>query len=352
MMPSTKARCPATPEPASTPVQLVFVEREALTIRRRRCGTGWRYIDGDGRTIRDTAERERLGAIGVPPAYSDARFCPDPCGHLQAVARDARGRWQYRYHAAFRDAQESQKFAGCAAFGAALPAMRRRLRRDLQANPASRTAVLAAIVRILDCAYLRIGNEAYARANKSYGVTTLRNRHARVSRSALSLRYRGKSGIVRDVRLTDRSVIRIVRRCQDLPGQQLFQFKTSQGDVQGVSSADVNAYLRDLTGEAFTAKSFRTWHGSVIAFAALNRGASLKEMLAEVSDALANTPAVARRSYVHQALVSAAQDGTFAPRALPRPGLLSAAERGFLDWLAEQDRQPEQAMAGGVLPGS
>lgn len=348
MMPSTKGRCRAIPDQPSGNADLVFVESEALTIRRRRCGRGWQYIDGKGRTIRDPAERARLSGIGVPPAYTDARFCPDPCGHLQAVALDTRGRRQYRYHTAFRDAQESSKFAGCAAFGAALPAVRRQLRRDLQASPASRTAVLAAIVRILDCAYLRIGNEAYARANKSYGVTTLRNRHAQLSRSALSLRYRGKGGIVREVRLTDHSVIRIVRRCQDLPGQQLFQFKTPDGSVQGVSSADVNAYLRDLTGEPFTAKSFRTWHGSVIAFAALNRGASLKQMLADVSSALANTPAVARRSYVHQALVAAAQSGAFTPRTLPRPGLLSAAERGFLRWLAEQ----EQAGPAEVLPGT
>lgn len=330
---------PAAPEP------LVYTDVASLTISRRRTGKGWRYLDGAGLAIRDPAEIDRLNRIALPPAYAEARFCADPLGHLQAIGIDGRGRRQYRYHPSFRAAQDSRKFGNCAAFGAALPSLRRRLERDLAAPPRSRPAVLAAIVRILDRAYLRIGNQAYARANKSFGLTTLRNRHARLQRGGLTLKYRGKSGIMREVRLTDRAVIRIVSRCQDLPGQQLFQYAGEDGQVHAVSSADVNGYLHELTGQAFTAKDFRTWHGSVIAFAALNRGASLKEMLEDVSNALANTPAVARRAYIHPGLVEAARAGTFTPRKLPRPGRLDPAERGFLDWLAAHEQELRDAPA-------
>ncbi len=322
---------------------LVYTDPTALTILRRRRGKAWSYYREDGgEPITDPTEIERLNRIALPPAYTDARFSVDPNGHLQAIGIDARGRRQYRYHPAFREAQESRKFANCAAFGLALPRLRQQLERDLKADPRSRPAVLAAVVRILDCAYLRIGNRAYARDNKSFGLTTLRNRHARLTRGALALKYRGKSGIIREVKLTDRTVMRIVRQCQDLPGQQLFQFQGEDGQPHAVSSGDVNAYLRAITGSDFSAKDFRTWHGSVIAFAALNRGAGLKEMLADVSAALANTPAVARRAYIHPSLVEAARVNSFARRRLPRAGRLSREERGFLEWLqqAEELAQP------------
>lgn len=312
---------------------LVFVEAEALTIRRERAGEGWLYLDEDGHAIVDADEIARLNRIGLPPAYVEARFCADPQGHLQAIGIDARGRRQYRYNPIFREQQEGRKFSGIVAFGQA----RRRLEKDLACAPDSREAVMAALVRILDCAYLRVGNRAYARQNNSFGLTTLRNRHARLTRGGLMLEYRGKAGIVRRVRLTDRSVLRIVRRCHDLPGQQLFQYRAGDGTVRPVTSGEVNAYLREVTGQPFTAKDFRTWHGSVIAFAALNCGAGLKAMLEEVSQALANTPAVARKAYVHPALVAAAREETFVPRKLPRAGRLSAAERGFLVWLAEHN---------------
>lgn len=315
---------------------LVFVEVDALTIRRRKAGRRWRYLDALGNRIADPAEIARLDAIRLPPNYRDGRFCPDPGAHLQAIGIDARGRRQYRYNPRFRERQESLKFAGSAAFGEALPALRRRLDRDLEAPPQSREAVLAALVRILDCAFLRVGNRSYVRANRTFGLTTLHNRHARLTRAALMLEYRGKAGIVRRVKLADRSVLKIVRRCQDLPGQQLFQYRDAQGTVHPVRSDEVNAYLREITGQAFTAKDFRTWHGSVIAFGALNRGAGLKDMLEEVSNALANTPAVARKAYVHPALVEAARSGSFTPRRLPRAGRLSREERGYLDWLRGQ----------------
>lgn len=332
-------KAPRTPEQSPNSLQpcepeLLFVEVPALTITRRRVGKHWRYFDGTGGRIIDPEEIDRLNRIALPPAYTEARFCADPRGHLQAIGTDARGRRQYRYHPSFRETRDTQKFASCAAFGMALPKLRQRLDKDLQAPPRSREAVLAAVVRILDCAYLRIGNRAYARENKSFGLTTLRNRHAKLTRGGLALDYRGKSGIMRRVRLTDRQVIRVVRRCQDLPGQQLFQYEDDHGEVHAVSSADVNAYLRAITGSDFTAKDFRTWHGSVIAFAALHRGAGLKEMLEEVSQALANTPAVARKAYIHPALIEAARTGGFDARPLPRAGRLSRMERGFLEWLA------------------
>lgn len=326
---------------------LVYTDPAALTIARRRRGKRWCYFVAEtGERISDPAEITRLDQIALPPAYREARFCGVPHGHLQAIGIDARGRRQYRYHQAFRDAQEGRKFALCARFGAALPGLRAQLDRDLKADPRSRPAVLAAVVRILDCAYLRIGNQAYARENKSFGLTTLRNRHARVTRNGLILKYRGKSGIMREVRLTDRTVIRIIRRCQDLPGQQLFQFQGEDGQPHAISSGDVNAYLHDITGNDFTAKDFRTWHGSVIAFAALNRGANLKEMLAEVSTALANTPAVARRSYIHPKLIAAARMKAFVPRRLPRPGRLSREERGFLEWLEQPGPEPAASAPG------
>lgn len=341
----TLSPSPAGAGSASEPT-LVYVDLAALTIRRRRAGRGWCYLDAAGQRITDPAEVERLNRLALPPAYTAARFCPDPLGHLQAIGTDARGRRQYRYHAAFRAARDDAKFANCAAFGTALPGLRRRVERDLAAPPRSREAVLAAVVRILDSAFLRIGNAAYARQNRSFGLTTLRNRHARLTRGGLKLEYRGKGGIMRQVSLTDRNVIRIVRRCQDLPGQLLFQYEGADGAVHAVNSGDVNAYLRDVTGSAFTAKDFRTWHGSVIAFAALNRGAGLKAMLDEVAQALANTPAVARRAYVHPALIAAAQAGSFTPRPLPRAGRLGRAERGFLNWLAQQEAEPPAAPTG------
>lgn len=342
----TRNNSPAIVDCPDQEAPLVFSDLASLTIRRVRRGKGWQYLDEGGTPIRDPASIARLNSIALPPAYREARYCPDPLGHLQAIGVDARGRRQYRYHPAFRASQESLKFQNCAAFGAALPRLRQQLERDLQAAPRSRPAVLAAIVRILDCAYLRIGNRVYARENKSFGLTTLHNRHARLSRNGLVLKYKGKSGIVREVRLTDREVIRVVRRCQDLRGQHLFQYEGDDGEIHAVSSADVNSYLRDITGQPFTAKDFRTWHGSVIAFAALNRGASQKEMLEEVSGALANTPAVARRAYIHPGLVELASTRTFVPRKLPRPGRLNPAERGFLGWLDAYEQEPPVSAAG------
>lgn len=317
---------------------LNYTNSDELSISRRRCGRGWAYYDASGARISDRLEINRLNRLALPPAYSDARFNPDPFGHLQAVGTDARGRRQYRYHPDFRSAQEADKYSACIDFALALPRLRRRLAAGLCAPPTSREAVIAAMIRILDQAYLRIGNEAYRRDNKSFGLTTLRNRHARLGKTALELEYRGKAGIVRKVRLNDRSLTRIVRRCQDLPGQQLFQFVDQEGIVRAVKSGDVNAYIRDAMDGPFTAKHFRTWHASAIAFEARREGLALKEILDRVSNALGNTPAIARKAYIHPIVIETPVDELQRLRLPRATQWQSRAERGLLELLSSTMR--------------
>jgi DNA topoisomerase I len=316
---------------------LTFCDPSRLDITRQRVADQWVYTDATGHIIRDRIEIDRLNAIALPPAYTDAAFNSDPDGHLQAIGTDARGRRQYRYHADYRAAQDNRKFALCADFGRALPRLRRAVETALLAPPTSEDAVLAAMVRLLDTAYLRIGNAAYWRDNKSVGLTTLRNRHARVAGNKLLLHYRGKAGVERSVRLSDRSLVRIVRRCQDLPGQSLFQYRGSDGAVHAIGSNEVNAFLRMHLGDDFTAKHFRTWHASVIAFGARRSGQPVKDMLETVASALGNTPAIARKSYIHPGLTQA-DPQALAARPLPRATrYLTRDERGFALWLDEQD---------------
>lgn len=316
------------------PASLNFAEPEDFTITRRKSGKCWAYYESSGVRIKNEDEIGRLNAIALPPAYRDARFNPDADGHLLAVGYDEKGRRQYRYHPDYRSSQDSQKFALCAEFGRALPTLRRHLDSQLKAHPTSREAVMAAVIRILDTEYLRIGNEAYRRTNKSFGLTTLRNRHAQLRGQSLDLKYRGKGGIIRSVRLNDRSLLRIMRRCQDLPGQNLFQYEYVSGQVRPISSNDINGHLRELMGDNFTAKHFRTWHASVIAFENLQSGNDIKQTLEEVARALGNTPAIARKSYVHPALLQD-QSEFFQASRLPRATKwLSRPERGFIDWLA------------------
>lgn len=322
------------------PAMLRFVDRRDPGITRRRRGARWQYFDAHGARIADEAEIARLNALAVPPAYADVWFCPEPDGHLQAVGTDARGRLQYRYHPDFRAGQEAAKFDRCAAFGSALPAIRKRVASDLQRRGLPRDKVLAAVVRLLDEGRLRIGNDAYARENRSYGATTLRSGHARVTGGKVRLCYRGKHGKTHEVMLADRALARIVRRCQDLPGQHLFQFEGDDGAPHRIGSADVNGYLQDVMGEGFSAKHFRTWGASVIAFETIRAAdgdIKLKQLLDPVSAALGNTPAIARKSYVHPALIDAVRDGEAAALAtapLPRATRwLSREERGLIAFL-------------------
>ena len=321
---------------------LCFVDDALPGITRRRCGRGWAYQDHRGDRITDRAEIDRLNAVALPPAYRDAWFCPSANGHIQATGYDEKGRKQYRYHLDFRAQQDAEKYGRCVDFGRALPLLRARVAGDLAESKPGRDTVIAAIVRLLDLGRVRVGNEAYAQANESFGATTLRNAHARLSGSKLRLSYRAKSGKQQTLTIEDKSLARIVRRCQDLPGQHLFQWLDAEGEPHPVGSADVNAYIREATGGDFSAKHFRTWGASVIAFQTLAdagpAGLTLKSMLEPVAAALGNTPAISRKSYVHPALIELARPGldAFAGLKLPRATkYLSRAERGLIDFLAE-----------------
>jgi DNA topoisomerase-1 len=305
-------------------------------------GTYWAYFDAQGNRVTDRAEIDRLNAIALPPAYTDAWFCADPDGHLQASGLDARGRKQYRYHPEFREKRESAKYEGLREFVRALPRLRRRVEQDLRRRKLSRDTVLAAVVRLLDRQHIRVGNEEYAKENNSYGATTLRSRHLRRKGQALMMRFTGKHGIVHEARITDTNLKRICTRCQELPGQMLFQYVNGDGEPQPVTSSDVNDYIKQATGGDFTAKHFRTWSASVIAFDQLlkkaeNARITVKTVVEPVAEALGNTVAISRKSYVHPQLLEAIKDDSRDPLdGMERPPgrkRLSSAEVGLLQFL-------------------
>ena len=311
-------------------------------ITRRRSGTGFTYRDPDGVTIRDRATLDRIRALAIPPAWTDVWICPWPNGHLQAVGRDARGRKQYRYHARWHDRRGADKFERMLAFAEALPRIRERCDADVARPGLPREKVLGAVVRLLELTLIRVGNDEYARLNRSFGLTTLRDRHARIEGTAVRFRFRGKAGQTHEVGLRDRRLASVVRRCQDLPGQELFQYLDEDGAVRDVASDDVNAYLREVSGGDFTAKDFRTWAGTVLAYRALqalqpvddDRAArrNVVEAIRRTATHLGNTPAVARGSYVHPAVLEAYLDGSLGP------ALVEAAE--------EQQEPPRMAAPG------
>jgi DNA topoisomerase-1 len=314
---------------------------------RKRQGRYWAYFDAEGKRVTDRDEIDRLNAIGLPPAYTDAWFCADPDGHLQATGIDARGRKQYRYHPGFREKRESAKYEGLLEFGKALPRLRRRVERDLKRRELSRETVLAAVVRLLDTEHIRIGNEEYAKSNKSFGATTLRRRHLKRTGHALMMRFTGKHGIVHEVKITDSNLKRICKRCQELPGQMLFQYVNGDGEPKQVTSGDVNAYIKEATGKEFTAKHFRTWSASVIAFEQMLKKAedariTVKTVVEPVAEALGNTPAISRKSYVHPALLDAVKSDARNPLGdIERPRRrtwLSSAEVGLIEFLAKGKR--------------
>ncbi|HXC74176.1 MAG TPA: DNA topoisomerase IB [Sphingomicrobium sp.] len=317
-------------------------------ITRKRMGRYWAYFAADGKRITDRDEIDRLNAIALPPAYTDAWYCKDANGHLQATGIDARGRKQYRYHPDYREKRDSAKYEGLREFGKALPRLRRRIERDLKRRKLSRDTVLAAVVRLLDTEHIRVGNEEYAKANKSFGATTLRSRHLRRKGHKLMMRFSGKGGIVREVTVTDSHLKRIIKRCQELPGQMLFQYVNGDGEPQAVSSSDVNDYIREASGGDFTAKHFRTWGASVIAFDQLLKKSersriSIKTVVEPVAEALGNTVAMSRKAYVHPALLDAVKDDSRDPLdGMERPRQrtrLSSAEVGLLQFLAPKRRR-------------
>lgn len=299
---------------APVPAGLRYVDDQRPGYTRKRVGTRFAYFDTKGTRIRDAAVIKRIDALAIPPAYTDVWICPDPNGHIQATGRDARGRKQYRYHARWRESRDADKYGRMLAFGAALPRIRSRVTRDLAKPGIPRDKVLATVVRLLDTTLIRVGSAEYAQENRSYGLTTLRKRHLEVRAGQIRFRFRGKSGIEHDVTVHDARVLRVVRKCMDLPGQDLFKYLDDDGEPHGVSSSDINDYLREISGSDFTAKDYRTWAGSVFALAHLAdlEWASVTEArrhivdtIKAVSGMLRNTPAVCRKCYVHPAIVTA-----------------------------------------------
>ena len=298
----------------------------------------WAYYQPDGELIADPDEIARLNKLGVPPAYQRVWFCPDASGHLQAIGYDAKGRKQYRYHARFREQREADKYDRCSAFGEALPDLRKAVEADVALRGLGKTKVVAAVVRLLDEGHIRVGNDCYAAENDSYGATTLLTDHSAVRGPTINLEYRGKSGKQQHVEISDATLAKVVRRCQDLPGQALFQFVGHDGEPHRIGSGDVNAYIQAHMGDDFSAKHFRTRSASVIAFEAIRSGAAtLKEVQVPVAAALGNTPAISRKSYVHPALIAAVNDKRgpeLAAMKLPRAmQYLKPTERGLIAFL-------------------
>lgn len=319
--------------------KLIYVDDELPGITRKGAGKGWAYYDPEGKLIKDAVEKKRLNAIALPPAYTDEWFCPAPNGHILATGVDAKGRKQYRYHPEFRAARESEKFDKCLAFGNLLPLIRKRVDDDLRGRKLTWERAVASVVRLLDLGAVRVGNEGYAARNKSFGATTLRRRHAEVTGKTLKLRYKGKSGQMREVKLSDASLARMVRNMQDLPGQHVFKYLEDDGEVHSVGSSDVNEYLEETMGERFTAKNFRTWHASVMGMECLKDGEGkmpMKELLECVASQLGNTPAVTRKSYIHPAVIDLLDDQEEWRKTLKLPRAtqwLTREERALIDLL-------------------
>ncbi len=318
---------------------------------RKRQGRYWAYFDGDTR-ITDRPTIDRLNSIALPPAYIDAWFCKDPNGHLQATGIDDRGRKQYRYHPLFREGQEKSKFDGLLEFGKALPKIRRRVDKDLRKRELSKDKVLAAVVRLLDEGYLRVGNQEYAKENKSFGATTLLSRQVHDDGRKVKMRFLGKSGVEHELTITDRTLRRVVRQLQELPGQALFQYVNGDDNPHHITSSDVNDYIREATDAEFTAKHFRTWGATVLAFEQMldktaNARISINTMIEPVAEALGNTVAMSRKAYVHPALIAAVKERPRNPlNGLERPRARkwqSQCEVALIAFLAKLSRRRPKA---------
>jgi len=326
---------------------LQYVSDERPGYRRKPKRKEFEYFDTEGKPIRDEQRLLRIKRLAIPPAWTGVWICPSPNGHIQATGRDARGRKQYRYHERWREVRDENKFDRLAEFAKALPNIRRRVSQDLKLPGLSRQKVLATIVRLLERTFIRIGNEEYARENKSFGLTTLKSRHAKVRGAQVLFRFRGKSGRQHEVDVTDRRVAKVIAKCQDLPGQDLFQYLEEGEEVRDVTSQDVNDYLHQIAGNDFSAKDFRTWGGTVLAAIALSKQeefqtkkeakANIKTAICAVAELLGNTPAVCRKCYVHPVIVEAYLKrtriaGLNGTKSLEPPNL-RGAERAVLKFL-------------------
>ena len=321
---ATRSTAAHAPEPARSAAAagLRHVSDAAPGISRRRAGRGFSYTGPDGKTMRDRATLARIRALAIPPAWTEVWISPDPKGHIQATGRDARGRKQYRYHPSWHEVRHETKFGRMLAFSAALPTIRRALDADLALPGLPRRKVLATVVRLLECTQIRVGNDEYARANRSYGLTTFRDRHVEVNGSRLHFEFRGKSGKAHTVDVADRRLARIVAHCQAIPGEELFQYLDEDGARQTIDSGDVNDYIREIAGEEFTAKDFRTWAGTVLASEALlalgvpsserEAKANILAAIDKVAGQLNNTRAVCRKYYVHPEVLAAYGEGVLA----------------------------------------
>ena len=340
------------PEPADN---AAFAQAAGLTyaddsepgFTRRKARKGWGYRDLQGKPIKDAAVVERINKLAIPPAYEDVWISPDPDGHIQATGRDERGRKQYRYHPHWAEVRAETKYARMAAFGRVLPAIRARVDHDLAKRGLPKDKVVAAVVRLLERTLIRVGNDEYAKTNKSYGLTTMRDRHVHFDGEEIAFEFKGKSGVKHKTAIHDRRLARVVKACQDVPGQHLFQYYDADGRRQGVESADVNAYLQEITGEHFTAKDFRTWAGTVSAAKALSlqdppeteraAKASMSLCVKATAGLLGNTPTVCRSSYIHPEVLKAFQEHRLPKTFATTEGDAYEAEvLAFLDALAEE----------------
>lgn len=316
----SKQRTATDPVHSAIRAGLHYVDSTGLGFRRRRSGRGFCYLDTKGKPIRNAAQLKRIRSLVIPPAWTRVWICPTPTGHLQAVGYDARGRRQYRYHPLYRQVRDETKFARMTQFAAALPHLRQQVDRDLALPGLPREKVLASVARLLETTFIRVGNIEYARENNSFGLTTLRNRHVEIEGSTVRFQFRGKSGLSHEVEVKDRRVARVIKACHDLPGFHLFEYVDDQDIVRTISSGDVNAYIRAITGEEYTAKDFRTWAGSVQTALALATIGSFetatdakRNIVAAIKDTatrLGNRPATCRKYYVHPAIPEAYLDGT------------------------------------------
>lgn len=333
---------------AAKAARLRYVTDETQGITREKQRQDFRYRSPAGALITDEDELERIRLLGIPPAWTDVWICPYPNGHIQATGRDAKGRKQYRYHTRWTNRRNLVKFSRMITFGESLPRLRKRVEHDLKLPGLPREKVLATIVELLDTTHIRIGNIEYAKQNQSYGLTTMRDKHVEVSGSGLRFHFRGKSGKEHAVDVQDKRLARIVQRCKDVPGHELFQYVDDSGARHPVSSTDVNAYLRDITGQDFTAKDFRTWSGTMLAILAFQEcepcetfkqaKQNVTATIKRVAEALGNTPAVSRKSYVHPLVLEAYQDGT-----------LTAALENLPSIKAKNGLRPEERLVIEVL---
>jgi DNA topoisomerase-1 len=307
------------PRDAAETAGLTYVSDEAPGIRRRKSGKGFTYTRPDGAKVADKATLERIRSLAIPPAYTDVWICPRASGHIQATGRDAKGRKQYRYHPAFREVRESTKYEHMLEFARGLPAIRKTIDEHMSLRGLPREKVLATVVHLLENTLIRVGNSDYVKQNKSYGLTTLRDPHVKVEGGELRFQFKGKSGKTWKLQVKDRRIARIVKACQDLPGQDLFQYIDDDGEQLSITSADVNAYLKEITGREITAKDFRTWAGTVLAALALSEfeefdnqakaKKNIREAIEKVASRLGNTPSICRKCYVHPEVFACYLDG-------------------------------------------